>query len=192
MQPKFKKQNHPCSPPRRKRSQPTVEAETTRAGKRLGKRPDKGGFTQGFEFAGVFYEHCKCLLLTKPLSGCSTEITSLYRSGSLPHLFEQSKSNRQKWKAFRLPRRLHCLCFASLFKRALGLNPSSAHKAEIVLAQRQRSRKVQVHVLSRPPRSVFTFTISFCGGRWLCSVTGCDGFQINPQQIAKITTKIWV
>lgn len=45
-------------------------------------------------------------------SGWLTEITSLHRSGSMPHLFKRSKANQQKWKAFWLQWRFHCFCFS--------------------------------------------------------------------------------
>lgn len=49
---------------------------------------------------------------SQPHSGCLTEITSLHRSGSMPHLFKRSKANQQKWKAFWLQWRFHCFCFS--------------------------------------------------------------------------------
>lgn len=99
MQPKSKNQNHARCYSALTCSYPIVEAKTITVGKLLSE-PTKAALHSIFNFAGLFYEHCKCFLLTKPLSGCLTEMTSFYRSGSMPHLFKQSKANQQKWKPF--------------------------------------------------------------------------------------------
>lgn len=76
-----------------------------------GRELTKAALRSIFQFQPYFMSPAN-VFSSQPHSGWLTEITSLHRSGSLPHLFKQSKANQQKWKAFWLQWRFHCFCFS--------------------------------------------------------------------------------
>lgn len=105
------KQTHPCYSLKKTWFPQPMEAELTEWHSHPVSELTKAALRSIFQFQADFMNPAN-VFSSQAHSGWLTEITSLHRSGSMPHLFKRSKANQQKWKAFWLQWRFHCFCFS--------------------------------------------------------------------------------
>lgn len=162
-----------------------METKTTIVEQLLSKCTNKGGCTLHSYICGLILQTLPCFLLTPPRSGCSTGMTSLHRSGPVPHLFKQREAKRSKsreTKGLLTSTEISLLFLLFLKELSDGKSQWSAQRAEMVPVQPQRSVEVQVDVQSRCSLQLCTPAVPFCECSCFGSTAGCGHFQTTPRQ----------